>query len=468
VITDPTEAPGAWVPRRPDYSPALFGDPSDPPCQTACPSGQICDQGSCKTVSPELAVVTKVLGQGTIRFSSAFNDFALHQLPMAYWVVKPECSAVLQSEQKPADFTGDDRLPWLDARGTPDPNAPVYTTSIGATVFDEICRNCHGPNADGKSANADTILAMTGGTTRVADLRDGLLGPAGDPSHAGDNRALQFAREANRHELSPDDVAVRYLAWMALGGTEKVIPDAVLIAVQNSPVFGEYRHFAIGSPPPPTANMLASARLYCRSILFHQAEIDVTTGWIPEKGYDGTPLLTTNGDADMWRRLCYFENPGPIWGITGEFNNPDDPNSADDWRGVQLSNNRFHRSAYPASTPIGGDHGVVSATLTDDNAVPWCFMPPPPSVDAGIYQAHLQAFWASQGRTDAIPYCPMDALTGQDVQDEIDGSDTEWELRAAANAGRSVFAYIDSVAKGFTPKVHNTECDLLLQSTKSN
>ena len=479
IITDPTEPPGDWVPRRPDYGVALLGDP--PAKGDTAP-----------VISDELAEVVKVVGQGSIRFSTEFNDFALKQRPMAYWVPKPECATALASQPKSDDFTGDDRLPWLDARQTPSwfsqsttypnpwptsgdttqPGLPIYTTSYGATLFEHICRNCHGPAANGQSDLAGTISTLTGGATRVADLRDGLLGPVDMP---GANRQRVFAKSAAAHGLAVDDLAVRYLAWMGLGGTQKVIPDAALIAVANSPVFDERRTFPADTPPPPTANMLASARVFCRVVHQSAADFDVPSGWWPERAYTSTELLTSSGDADMWRQLCYFENPGPVWGLTGTPNDDRSPNDGN-WVGVRLvAGNRILRSHYPASTPVGGKAGVIYPGLTDDNEVPWCFMPPPSEFDPTIYQTHLEQFWNEKlGRTDPIPYCPDslsfnngDFVTPSDLANGIrsnDPSEDAWEIRAAANAGRAVFAYIDSVAKGFTPKPRNFECEQLTGS----
>jgi mono/diheme cytochrome c family protein len=499
VVTDPTENPGPWVPRRPDYGVALFGDP---PATGDMPAPQ----------SDDLKVVVKIVGQGSIVYSQDFNDnFALLPRPLAYWNPAPQgatadqlkaCATALAAQKPASSYTGTDRLPWLDshqvpawwpAGSIPGANTPVYEASIAETVFNEICINCHGPNADGKSALADTLLELTGGSTRVADLRDGLLGPTG--AQAGDNRARVFAAEATLHNLTTDDVAVRYLAFMGLGGTEKPIPDSILQQVANTPVFGERRDW-VGSPPPATANMLATARSACLALAPTNTLFDVTTGLWPEKYYSSTtPLLASSADGDMWQLLCYKDNPGPVLALEGDQWLPmGDPTFA--WNSFQLfPSHRFDRSTYPPNYPVGGAGGVVYPSLTDDNVLPWCVVPPGVEVNGNIpspdapaqYQAQAEALWFGTGahqygRTDPIPYCPWvggdspvsdsqsfwDA-TGRPDQTKIvqagQDADIAWSIRGAANAGRAVFAYIDGVAKGtVTPRPHFDQCYLVTSS----
>ncbi len=489
VITDPTENPGPWVPRRPDFGVALFGDPP----------------AAGDTTTPEsddLQTVVQVVGQGTITFTDAFNQFALVQRPLAYWDPAPQgantpaaiaaCTSALANQPKASDLTGADRLPWLDAHRTPQwypagqtpgDSTPVYETSIGAQVFNEICINCHGPAADGKSALADTLLQLTGGTTRVADLRDGLFGPSDMP---GDNRARVFGMEAAAHNLTTDDIAVRYVAFMGLGGTEKPIPDSILEQVANTPVFGEVRDWS-ENPPPATANMLATARSACRVVAPSNTPFDVTTGSWPEKFYFSTPLNGNSGDGDMWQLLCYEENPGPVFALEGDqWQAGSDPTLP--WASFHLwGEHRFDRKSYPPNYPVGGAGGKVYPSLTDDNVLPWCVTPPgveaigviPGADSVALYQGHVEDLWQNVlGRSDPIPYCPWvigdlsqsfwDDGGRSDPSKQIPSggdADNVWEIRGAANAGRAVFAYIDAVAKGtITPQPHYDQCYLLNSS----
>src|SRR5262249_20804564 len=128
-------------------------------------------------------------------------------------------------------------------------------------VFKSICFNCHGLKADSNGLLADEIALMTGGDARVADFRDGLIGPVAMP---GVNRMRVFGDAASAAGLTADDVAARYVAWMALGGTGKHLPGALLNLVSNVPVFGTHRRHIdeIGNP-----NMLQLGFQLCQGFL---------------------------------------------------------------------------------------------------------------------------------------------------------------------------------------------------------
>ncbi len=76
-------------------------------------------------------------------------------------------------------------------------------------------RTVTGPLADSRAAWPPDVADITGGTTLVANLRDGLFGPGGQ---SGDNVKRVFGPFAGSG-VSPDDWAGRYVAWMGLGGT---------------------------------------------------------------------------------------------------------------------------------------------------------------------------------------------------------------------------------------------------------
>ena len=77
-----------------------------------------------------------------------------------------------------SEFTGAERPLWMDkkdpeaANAKPAPDGAVYSSSPGATVFNAICLTCHGPRADSRGLMAETLADMTGGATRVANLRE--------------------------------------------------------------------------------------------------------------------------------------------------------------------------------------------------------------------------------------------------------------------------------------------------------
>ncbi len=69
-------------------------------------------------------------------------------------------------------------------------------------------------------------------------------------------------RYLDRHVTDDATRAARYMVWMALGGTEVIIPSDVLQIVDVTPVFGVPRDLGTTS-----ANMLASAKGLCESLL---------------------------------------------------------------------------------------------------------------------------------------------------------------------------------------------------------
>src|SRR5262249_5529172 len=120
-----------------------------------------------------------------------------------------------------------DPHPWLQGPAGADTARHVYKQMPGEAVFSMICINCHGPQADSHGRLADNLATMTGGNALVADLRDGLFGPTSSP---GSNRMAVFGN---------DDTTSHYMAWMALGGTQVVIPPAYLTIIGQTPVFGQ-------------------------------------------------------------------------------------------------------------------------------------------------------------------------------------------------------------------------------------
>jgi hypothetical protein len=330
-------------------------------------------------------------------------------------------------------------------------------------VFEQICRNCHGPVADGQSTLADTISTMTGGVTRVANLRDGLLGlnPAGNL-----NRGIVFGENANKLGIATDDLAVRYVAWMALGGTEKPIPIAALVAVANSKVYGEpraYNGLVFPQPPPASGNMLATARWLCRTWITGNVDFSITSGDLTVDDLKKMPFVRKNGDAQVWRELCYWDNPAPVRALFGEgqegaFNTDTNPPPPLESRTL------YPRTAYPGWAPVGALGGNVTVGLADDNPAPWCIIKP--SLPANL--ARAEAYWALRAKVPSadIPWCPDELLASPafETDDTVAPDGRNWALRGAANAGVAVFAYLDAIANGLKPKVGFDQCDRLLGS----
>ncbi|MBV9945890.1 MAG: hypothetical protein JOZ69_03480, partial [Myxococcales bacterium] len=319
VVLDLTAPAGAWVPRRGDWKDVLVDTGNV--TQTA-PFGNLADVQH---------VVDVILGHagdaGTsssgARLDATIRQFALTPNPMGLWLEKPQCdwskpplSATPTLDQARAA----DHRPWMDYHDSSEGGRHVYATTPGAYVFNQICANCHGANADSKGRLADNLANVTGGNAIVADFRDGLFGPRTAP---GQYRSAVFAPAAQAvGGLSADDWAARYMAFMALGGTEKIIPPAFLTIVSHTAIFGEIRKQPL--PPPNQANMLTNARQLCLSSL---ASPPYDFSGQPGRGHlqrdDGVEVLAgrfprnlhlefDNGDAELWLRLCSINNPPPI------------------------------------------------------------------------------------------------------------------------------------------------------------
>ena len=207
VVTDTTDTPGPWYPRRSDWASVLV-------------------QSHFDGVDATQQKVVGILQNVTL--SDAFRSFAAKAEPFGIWQKKSGCK--FTSVPKASSFTGADRPDWFDHK-VPAPAAsdPVYMQLPGEAVFNEICVNCHGPKFDSHGRQADTLLLMTGGDTRVANLRDGLFGPVDAP---GTNRQAVFGdKKYVSAQVKADDWAARYVAWMGRGGTQRIIPQSILNVV---------------------------------------------------------------------------------------------------------------------------------------------------------------------------------------------------------------------------------------------
>jgi mono/diheme cytochrome c family protein len=404
---------------------------------------------------------------------TSFRDWAApadpkNELPMGLWQPKSGCN--FSSQKTVSQYTGTDRAHWMDYRdsGNPPPaaSAPVYTETPGAAVFKMICINCHGKRADSNGFIAQNLTLLTGGLARVADFRDGLFGPVTSPGtnlHAAFGAAaLPSGVGSNWTGVNDDDRVARYMAWMALGGTQVVIPSEVLSLVQETPVFGVPRLLAVTS-----ANMLSTAKGLCASLLGPSG---------PQQIPPGTPyldasanllnihLIRTNGDAELWLRMCTFANPSPVhvlkWydGKTGQVNVPAATNNG----AIDFGQLGFQQFVDPAAyvanggTVIGDENGKTVTLGSADAGPPanwpqwpWCIdMTDMSSVPAGY------------------PECPPAVATLVRNCDTQQGCWTEdtanaWAVRGAMNAGFSVFLYVQALEQLSSPPPDYTQCEQL-------
>ena len=428
VITDLTEFAGLWQPRRIDWKAVLT---SEPPVIPKIDN----DDG---TLQAAQAVLVEQLHSVHL---SDVADFANKPFPMGLWEQKPNCDFSNEDTMSSAKFQGDARPAWFDAVPSM-PDAPVYSVLPGQALFDMICINCHGPNADSLGRQADTLQNLTGGTARVANFRFGLFNPTpqDDPYDNPDmgpqlNRQRVFGPAA-QPGLTVDDWGARYLSWMALGGTGVKIPSIILQQVARTSVLGQSRAKPLNETTD--ANMLQVAQSACAKSL----------GWVrpfnllSPRGIDrsNSELINTNGDAELWVTLCGLHNPPPVTVLT--------------FQGKGLSMTPVVSSAfypignYPADAPVGDQHGQIVTGIQSGNTMPWCL----DRVEATITPEQIDAFAAANN----VPVCPP-AWSKPDNGD-LDAQQ-QWINRGAINAGLAVFTYLDKYIKGDLNHVTYDQCE---------
>jgi len=480
VITDLTQVAGTYSPRRADWATYLV-EQKFPSPEVSCTSGSL---QAAQQDQDEVKLTVNLLQTTTI---DQIREFATQSLPMGLWQVQPGCD--LASQPTVASYTGSARPRWMDNPAShASPNSPVYAEPPGAAVFGMICQNCHGPLADAHGRLADNLLLMTGGVASVADLRDGLFGPVADP---GANRQGPFGTltggiDAGAWQtLSVDDRAARYLVWMASGGTEVSIPEPILQIVGATQIFGVPRSLPAWTV---NGNMLSVAKALCESLLFSDQDpayipltnqggpdLQIDHDWFTVDGATGTHLLndpdliTSNGDAELWLKLCSVNNPPPIRALHGNTGGAYLNGIAIE---VDSRGRLFSLDLYPSddptfygANPVGNDRGTIDADgIASDNLRPWCYRASssdenqqphcPPSIDdgkGGISEGIGTDVSALQG---LAPLC-TNRCWGPDAADA-------WATRGAINAGIAVYLYLDGVAKGTLTRLPDyTDCKAL-------
>ena len=454
VVTDLTDVPGPWAPRRPDWSTVLLK-----------PTPELYTDGKRIPTDPSGVDVTTQLRPVTIK--EDFRTFATTKMPMALWQVKPECDFTKPGlDKKVSDFSGPQQTPprWFAKMadntkplppGLPafSPDAPVMSLTPGEAVFAEICVNCHGQQADSKGILAAALAEITGGVSRVANFRSGFFGPI---DHPGDNQKQTFVPFAQANPPgSKEDWAARYMTWMALGGTKADIPLEILGLVGRTPVFGTNR---VGFAAPKDANMLASARQLCAATLMNDEyfKYDDKDRIFSDGNVNYRGLVQFNGDYDLWPHLCNFGNRPVVRVLTLAEGTP---------AKVRI-NNLYWGDNYPASAPIMNQHGTVETGLKADNLFPLCYMPDAVPQPGGVNLIEERANDAVHGAPGKVPPCPLDWIHGK----QADGTPTAlridkyyapgqpftpdhtvpvdqniWAARGAMNAGLAVFLYLQDL-----------------------
>jgi hypothetical protein len=154
-----------------------------------------------------------------LQLTDRLRQMADVPVPDGYWF-NPKINGVEQCAFPIKDPPAEP-APWMFVDNDPSnpakrPWGELRSEKPGEYFFNSVCFKCHGAHANADSALAKTILSLTGGNVRVANLHDGLFG------NAGANTALFDVVEPG--SAAPRNLAANYLVWMASGGTKVQFP----------------------------------------------------------------------------------------------------------------------------------------------------------------------------------------------------------------------------------------------------
>jgi hypothetical protein len=358
----------------------------------------------------------------------------------------------------------------------------------GEAVFNEICINCHGPKADSKGLLAEAVSEMTGGDSRVANFKDGLIGPADHPAANWHRVFGDPMKVGTATSPTAEDWAGRYLAWMALGGTQRLIPQPILDIVSSTPVLGRQRVAFLGSSSA-SPNMLQTARLLCRLTLPFSGDQPIALdNFFPGGGgIDWTylhGLITENGDADLWANLCNISNPA-VRVVQVDPRGSPAISPADSFYWVTKDDYPNEKS-YPDDADVMNQFGQLEKGIKPGNILPMCLTPPSPRCATASdpcaacngEEAAKCTNTIAYRTTSRMPYCPAQlfalgkdknpkwkfkttgtiSTTGSVVYNDIN----VWVTRGAINAGLSVYLYLQDMLGGkIVPKPGYDECEKL-------
>ena len=462
VSYDDTDPAGPWFPRRPDWENALV----HPDVPTFVANEK---KVNSLTDSDAEDLENVVDALQSVSFTDDVRSLLLTEVPYGLWdTTVPGCS--FAGIPTVGSFTGASEPYWMTL-AKPAASAPVYTESPGAAIFTTICFNCHGLEADSKGLLADEITDLTGGDARVADFRDGILGPVGMP---GTNRDRVFGPDATTLGLTSDDLAARYMAWMALGGTTKHLPADVLTQVSQAPVFGQLRQNLSNEGTP---DMLRLGLVLCEQIATSMDEVtSLPLGEFIGRGdwnwTAHTGLIDTTGDAEMWLRLCSLGNRPLVRVATSTLANgrvwtpmTTISDLSIDAHDLYWGTDDTGQDVY-GQNPVMDHLGNIQTGITADNFLPLCV--PKPSDPTQLALAN-QFFSTHPVRGNVIPYCPGGFIQASRKLQVIDnGPDSDWPdarkwaARGAINAARAVFLYLDQIERNpAARKPLYSQCNLL-------
>jgi len=476
---DPTEA-SPWAPRRANWQSVIIGgvpDNSNPAGATSIDPATADDRRR----------LTATLQQ--VNLTPALKTYATTRIPYGLWQNdKPECAQKLaraasdpnSNVMSVSSLTSANRPVWMSQLTTPPSSSDfVYMMAPGEALYRHICINCHGPKADGKGLQSDALAASSEGQARPANFAAGLFGPL---DNVGGNMVRVFDTVNHSDKQVAEKWASHYMPWMTLGGTLQLIPHDVINQVQATSILGAQRANLKHLPVTETvsANMLNLAKGLCSLVL--PDFTDNTVGFYYDKASwssdssagptfvspitaGDTPFIRTNGDWEMWMKLC-SELSRPVLRVF-RLEAPTSPTSVK----VQMDAIYYADDGstppayqYPVDAPLW-DHTMVVRTngVTPDNYFPSCLDPTVPgNVDPATAQTLLDR--VKMPRCDAAFLRHNELLLWdrhQATPDQVDAV-REWVLRGAINAGMSVFSYLETnnLALNPLPPYYN-ECQLL-------
>jgi hypothetical protein len=145
-----------------------------------------------------------------LRLTSELREVINKEFAVGYWNKKDSCKF------PNVNLPEKDQRPWMVNRGIPKrPFGEIYSTTPGSWFFRTSCMKCHGQEADGNTALARGILNWSGGSVRVANLKDGMFGNKSE-------NLKTFDLEENGKKIN---LGGNYLIWMAMKGTRVKFPD---------------------------------------------------------------------------------------------------------------------------------------------------------------------------------------------------------------------------------------------------
>lgn len=447
VPTDTTDAPGKWVPRRPNWAAVIAS----------------------REVAPTDPKLSRVIDDlQSVNLSAEQREFSLDPVPLGLWHEACQGSPEVADSPRVADMVASPTAPltrWL--RGTVmtgeealSGEPRVHLQSRGAAVFQAICQNCHGKAADSQSPLAATLLELTGGRTRVANFVDGLFGPVSAP---GAYARGEFLVDRG---ATPEEWLARYVLFMGLGGTEAELPAVILNLVASSPFYGQtINSGVIGGDP----NMLLSALIQCENVLKSSRELPRPTGaGPPTPGQTvalgplipkGGGLFTYSSHYELWESLCSFGNE-PVVQVFDARPGGGEPIAQTD-RSYYRARDGAGDLLYPSDHPVGTARGVIESGIQASNTLPWCLRAEDPQQRTAVLD------WASKSGIppERTPLCPP-ALFARAFDKEVHllalgsygGKEPvafgnhdfieRWVRRGAFNAGIAAFHYLRAFTSG--------------------